>query len=337
MSNDERRQFLKTLLASIATGGSGSGVLAAQEDSPDGIPKRPLGNTGEMVSIVGLGGFHIARRRRSDPISIMHEAIDNGMTFFDNCWEYHFGRSEELMGRALATGGRRDKVFLMSKFCARDYTGAKSQLEDSLRRLKTDHLDLWQFHQLDWKIDARWIQEDGALRYALEAKEAGKVRHIGFTAHRNYENHLRLLDLSDQWAACQMPINCLDAHFRSFQENALPQCQELGVGVIGMKGLAGGVLPRRLKASATLCRRYSLSLPISTMSCGIETREDLRQDLAAARNFQPLTEDEILDLLNDTKAVGEDGKFERYKTGFIFDSPLHSIQHWGVERPGRRG
>ena len=178
MSETNRRRFLQAAVASLAAAGLDSRVLAEQKDSPVGIPTRPLGKTGQRVSIVGLGGYHIGTAEEKEAIAIMHEAIDEGMTFFDNAWDYHDGGSEEVMGKALFTGGRRRRVFLMTKVCARDYNGARRHLEDSLRRLKTDTIDLWQFHEINWDVDPDWVFERGALKYALEAKKAGKVRML---------------------------------------------------------------------------------------------------------------------------------------------------------------
>ncbi len=326
MNDSNRRTFLKASFASLAAAGAGSTVLAQQQDDAAGIPTRPLGKTGERVSIVGMGGYHIGTAEEKEAIAIMHEAIDQGMTFFDNSWDYNNGRSEEVVGKALATGGRRDKVFLMTKVCARDYDGAKEQLEESLRRLKTDVLDLWQFHEINWAVDPDWIYDKGGLKYALEAQKAGKVRHIGFTGHKDPAHHLKMLAKPYQWASAQMPVNVLDAHYRSFQKMVVPECTKRRVGVIGMKGLSGGVLPKELDVSAELCRRFSLSLPISTLVCGIRTREDLRQDLAIARNFRPFTQDEIDELLGKTKTTGHDGKHERYKTT-RYGSAYHFKQH----------
>jgi predicted aldo/keto reductase-like oxidoreductase len=298
----------------------GTSMVAAQEEGPAGIPMRPLGRTGEKVTMIALGGWHIGSvEDHGEAISIMHEAIDEGLTFFDNCWDYHDGHSEELMGQALASGGRRDKVFLMTKVCARDFKGAQKHLDDSLRRLKTDRLDLWQFHGTKWDDDADLIfdEENGAMKAALEAKKAGKVRYIGFTGHKDPKYHLAMLDKSFRWDTVQMPINIVDAHYRSFQKNVLPVCKKRGISVIGMKGLASqdGRLVSELGLSAQVCRRFSLSLPITALVCGITSRENLRQDLAIARNFIPMTETEVVSLLVQTKGKGSDGRIEAYKTG----------------------
>ena len=178
----------------------------------------------------------------------MHEAIDQGMTFFDNAWDYGDGRSEQLMGRALATGGRRQKVFLMTKNCNRDYKGSMQHLEESLRRLKTDYLDLWQFHEINFEDAPERVFSEGGMKAALEAKKSGKVRFIGFTGHKDIDLHNEMLKRSDEWDTCQMPINILDAHYRSFQKNIVPVCNKRNMGVIGMKGLGRRQNPRTTRA-----------------------------------------------------------------------------------------
>jgi predicted aldo/keto reductase-like oxidoreductase len=327
MHDTNRREFLKAAAASLAATGWGALALAGQEDSPDGIPKRPLGKTGEKVSIVGLGGFHIGVPDEKEGIAIIHEAIDHGMTFFDNAWDYHNGGSEEVMGKALATGGRRDKVFLMTKCCDRDYRGVKSNLEDSLRRLKTDRIDLWQFHEINYPEDPTWIFEKGAIKAAVEARKAGKVRYIGFTGHKDIKFHLEMLGKPFAWDTVQMPINILDAHYRSFQRKVVPEARRRGAGVIGMKSLGCGVFPTEVGLDAATCRRYSLSLPISTLVCGISSRENLLQDLAVGRGFKPMTEDEMNDLVAKTEEAGRDGRYEGFKTSTRFDGGYHRRQH----------
>jgi predicted aldo/keto reductase-like oxidoreductase len=330
MHDLKRREFLKTSALSLAAAGVAGRGLADQEDSSTGIPTRPLGRTGRRVSIVGLGGYHIGTVEEREAISIMHEAIDEGMTFFDNAWDYHQGGSEEVMGKALA-GGWREKVFLMTKNCARDYKGSREHLEDSLRRLQTDCIDLWQFHEINWPVDADWIFERGAVKYALEARQAGKVRYIGFTGHKDVDNHLKMLakpvGTDFEWDTVQMPINILDAHYRSFQQQVVPECTRRRIGVIGMKALAAGDLPKELDVPAAVCRRYALSQPISTLVCGIRSREDLRQDLAVARNFVPMSAEEQDDLRAKTRELGQDGRHERFKTTTQFNGAYHRRQH----------
>jgi len=328
MHEADRREFLKRAAAGLAAANLGAPVLAAQQPSPDGLPKRPLGRTGEMVSIVGLGGFHIGTAQEKEAIAIMHEAIDNGMTFFDNAWDYHMGGSEELMGKALA-GGKRDRVFLMTKVCDRHYEGAKKHLDDSLRRLKTDYIDLWQFHEINWDVDPDWVFDRGGIKAAIEAREAGKVRYIGFTGHRHYAHHVKMLGKPFEWDTVQMPLNILDASYRSFQKEVLPVCAERKVSVIGMKALSAGVLPGRLGVPADLCRRYTLSLPIATLVCGIRSRKELRQDLAVARDFEPLTAAELTATAEEHEEKAGSVKNEPYKNP-TYGSAYHARQHKGV-------
>ncbi len=331
MNDASRREFLKAATAGLAVG-LGSSVLAAQEESPDGIPTRPLGGTGERVSMVGLGGFHVGTLPDDEAIAIMQEAVDEGMTFFDTAWDYQMGGSETKMGKALVTGGRRDKVFLMTKNCGRDYKESKQHLEDSLRRLQTDRIDLWQFHEINYADAPDMIFDRGALKAAVEAKKEGKVRYIGFTGHKDPKYLLKMLDKPFErdrpfeWDTVQMPVSVLDAHYRSFQKLVLPVCNQRKIGTIGMKSLAGGFLPG-LGFDAVAARRYALSLPISTLSCGLSSRKDLQQDLALARNFKPMTEAELREMLAKSKDPGHDGRHETFKTTNKWDSPYHRRQH----------
>jgi uncharacterized protein len=321
-----RRRFLQAAVASITAAGLRSEILAGQLPSPASVPTRPLGKTGQQVSIVGLGGYHIGTVAESLAISIMHEAIDGGMRFFDNSWDYNGGRSEEYMGKALSTGGRRQKVFLMTKVCARDYHGAKQHLDDSLRRLKTEVIDLWQFHEINWDVDSEWLYERGALRAAEEARKAGKVRFIGFTGHKDPSHLLKMLATPFAWDTVQMPINVLDAHFRSFQKLVLPRCVDRKIAVLGMKSLSNSIIPKALNLPAEVCRRFSLTLPISSLMCGITSRDNLRQDLTMAQNFKPITGQDLDELLAETADRGRDGKLEPHKTT-RYGSAHHFRQH----------
>jgi len=327
----DRRDFLKAAATALAASGFGREALSMQQDGGTGIPTRRLGRAREQISIVGIGGYHIGLPEESEAIRIMHEAIAEGMTFFDNAWDYHNGRSEEVMGKALADGGRRQKVFLMTKGCDRDYEGAKQHLDDSLGRLKTDYLDLWQFHEINWSIDAEWLFDKGGIRAAIEAREAGKVRYIGFTGHRATMHHLKLINKPFEWDTVQMPINLLDAHYDSFQKKVVPVCKEKQIAVIGMKALAGGALPAKVGIAAEACRRFALSLPITSLVCGIQSRENLRQDIALARDFQPVTETELETLIAQSKIPGSDGKLELWKTT-DYGGGHHREQHQGIPR-----
>lgn len=327
MSQLDRREFLQAAAASLALSPLAASVLAAQEPGDSGVPCRVLGKTGQKVSIIGIGGWHIGSIPPKEAIALMHQAIDEGVNFFDNCWDYHNGGSEEVMGRALASGGRRDKVFLMTKVCDRDYQGVKRQLDESLRRLKTDHIDLWQFHEINYPEAPAWVFEKGGIRAAIEARQAGKVRFIGFTGHKDIKYHLEMLQQPFDWDTVQMPINILDAHYRSFQKEVVPVCNQRNIGVVGMKGLASGHIARNLGLDAALCRRYALSLPISTLVCGIASRKDLQQDLGVARGFKPLTSADLKQLLQDTREQGKDGRNELFKTSQNFDGGYHRRQH----------
>ena len=258
---------------------------------------------------------------------LIQEAIDAGVTFMDNAWEYAGGESERRMGVALE--GRRDKVVLMTKVCARDRITAEKQLEDSLRKLRTDVIDVWQFHEVNYDNDAQWIfRPDGAIEAAVAAREAGKVRFIGFTGHKSPHILAGMLAQDFDWDTCQMPVNVLDAHYRSFQKETLPVLQERGIGVIGMKSLGGrGQIVREVGLTAEQCRGYALSLPISTLVCGIQSDADLHQDLAIARNFEPFSAAQMQALEAQVYDEATDGRHEWFKSMQTFDSQLHRTQH----------
>ncbi len=326
-----RRSFFQGMFGSVAVAAAAQQALA-QQDSPNGLPTRRLGRTGEQVSILCLGGWHIgAVEDKNEAVRIMHAAIDEGLTFFDNAWDYHDGGSEELMGRALSAPGKRDQVFLMTKNCERDYRGSLSNLEDSLRRMKTDRLDLWQFHEMCYDSDPDWVFEKGGLKAALEAQQAGKVRYIGFTGHKDPSIHNKMLNKPYDWASAQMPINVLDAHYRSFQKEVVPNCLARDVGVVGMKGLGGGSprgrIPSQTAATYEECRRYSLSLPVSTMVVGIVSMEELQAEIAIARDFKPMSGEEKAVLLAKVADEAGDGRHELFKSTQNFDGSHHRKQH----------
>ena len=262
---------------------------------------------------------------------IMHSAIDQGITFFDNCWDYQDGHSEKLMGRALASEGRRQKIFLMTKNCERDYAGSLKNLEDSLRRLRTDYVDLWQFHELVYDNDPDWVFEKGGLKAALEARRQGKVRYIGFTGHKDPRIHLKMLEKPFDWDTAQMPINVMDAHYRSFQNEVVPVCLQRNVGVLGMKSLGGGFPRGAITGTTDLaaeeCIRYALSLPISSLVVGITSQQDLKQDLAIASDFRPLSSSAMGALAARAKPWAGDGRCEQFKSTQNFDGPHHRRQH----------
>jgi predicted aldo/keto reductase-like oxidoreductase len=331
-SANNRREFLQASLAAGAAFGALSAAQAADDAASKGLPTRPLGKTGVNVSIICLGGWHIgAVKDQSEAIKIMHTALDEGLTFFDNAWDYHDGGSEEIMGKALAAEGKRRKCFLMTKNCGRDAKTVKQHLDDSLRRLRTDHFDLVQFHEINYDNDPDWIVERGGLEVMLKAQKAGKVRFLGFTGHKDPRIHLKMLD-RHKWDTVQMPINICDYHYRSFQREVVPEANKRGIGVIGMKGLGGGGdhkgrLVAEKVCTATEARTYSLSQPIATLVCGIDSMEVLKQDLEIARNFKPLSEDDMSRLREKVKDVAGDGRHERFKSTQLFDGTYHRLQH----------
>lgn len=334
MTNDgSRRDFFRGLFGTAVTAAMAQSVLA-QRSSGDGIPTARLGRTNEQVSIICLGGWHIgAVEDKKEAHRIMHRAIDEGVNFFDNAWDYHDGGSEEVMGDALASGGRRKKVFVMTKNCERDYEGSKRNLEDSLRRLRTDYIDLWQFHEINYDNDPDWVFDKGGLEAALEAKKEGKVRYVGFTGHKDPRIHLKMLAQPYDWDTSQMPINVMDAHFRSFQKDVVPVCLNKNVGVIGMKSLGGsptspqGRIPSQTKISAEQCIRYALSLPIASLCVGIRSMKDLEQDVGIARGFQALSDSDKEQLIQMAAGEGGDGRHEMFKSTNHFDGPHHRLQH----------
>ena len=307
-------------------------VAQTSTAAANGMPTRPFGRTGVRVSILGLGGWHIgAVKDDNEAIRIMHTAIDDGLTFFDNAWDYHDGRSEDLMGRALASDGRRKRVFLMTKNCERDYQGSMRNLEESLRRLKTDYLDLWQFHEMVYDNDPDWLFEKGGIKAALEARKQGKVRFIGFTGHKDPRIHLSALAKTFAWDSAQMPINVMDPHFRSFIREVVPDCLKKNVAVIGMKGLGGGMPQGRFLSHASLtsdeCYRFCLSQQIAVQVVGINTMQHLKQNVALARAFKPLSPEESRQLTSRVKDVAGDGRHELFKSTKAYDGPHHRKQH----------
>lgn len=329
--DDSRRTFFRSLLGS-ATAVALAQQAIAQSDSPNGLPTRRLGRTNEQVSILALGGWHIGSvENKDEAVRIMHAAIDEGLTFFDSAWDYQMGGSEEIIGRALAQEGKRDKVFLMTKNCERDYAGSMRCLDESLTRLKTDHIDLWQFHEMVYDNDPDWVFEKGGMKAALEAQKAGKVRHIGFTGHKDPRIHRKMLGMPYDWATAQMPINVMDYHFRSFQREVVPTCLSQDVGVLGMKSLGGGGkvgrIPTETEITHEQCRRYALSLPISSLVAGIISMDELKAEVAIARNFKPMTDAEKEVVLNLAKPHAGDGRHEMFKSTQMYDGPHHREQH----------
>jgi len=322
---------MRNALASVSAAALAEQVIGQTSGaSATGVPTRLLGRTGQRISVLGVGGGH-ARGIKDDAdcIRYMHAAVDEGVTFFDNAWEYGGGAAEEIMGKALAQEGYRKKVFLMTKNCGRDYKDSMNCLEDSLRRLQTDHVDLWQFHEVNYDNDPDWIFERGAIKAALEARKAGKVRFIGFTGHKAPHIHLKMLGKPFEWDTCMMPANVADAQFRSFQKEVMPVCLKKNVGILGFKGLGGGRGVLLGKADLTLeeCLRYCLSLPVATQIVGMNSIAQLKQNVAVARSFKPMSASEKTQLLARVKDISGDGRFETFKTMIAYDSRIHRDQH----------
>jgi aryl-alcohol dehydrogenase-like predicted oxidoreductase len=294
------------------------------------LPRRALGRTGVEVSALALGGSHLAEAKSErESQRIVHEAIDAGLNFMDNAWEYHDGRSEEVMGRALV--GRRQQVFLMSKVCThgRDKKTAMRQLEQSLKRLKTDHLDLWQIHEVIHDNDPDLHFARGGVIEALEqAKREGKVRFVGFTGHKDPAIHLKMLSHDFPFDTVQMPLNCFDATFRSFEQQVLPELQRRGIAPLGMKSMGGeGDAIKRRVVTPTEALRYAMSLPVAATVSGIDSLKVLHQNLRIATNFEPMTADEMQALRTRCAHDAADGHFELYKTSKKFDGPPGRKQH----------
>jgi predicted aldo/keto reductase-like oxidoreductase len=330
-SAETRRHFLGTAVAAGAAVGL-TGAAAADDEPGKGLPTRPLGKTGQRVSIICLGGWHIgAVADKKEAVKIMHAALDEGLTFFDNAWDYHDGGSEEIMGEALSAKGKRDQCFLMTKNCARDAKGVRQHLEDSLKRLKTDHIDLVQFHEINYDNDPDWIVDNGALDEALKAQKEGKFRFLGFTGHKSPPIHLKMLD-KHKWDTVQMPINVCDWHYRSFVHQVVPEANKRGIAPIGMKSLGGGSDHKGRLAAAKICSveeaiTYSLSQEIASLVVGIDSMDVLEQDLKIARGFKKMADEEMKKLLARVKDVAGDGRHERFKSTQLFDGPYHQKQH----------
>jgi predicted aldo/keto reductase-like oxidoreductase len=296
------------------------------------IPRRPFGKTGEEVSLLGLGGAHVGLQpTAAESIRIIHAAIDGGVTFLDNAWEYNDGESERRVGQALAESGYRDKVFLMTKDCAHDRKArnSRSKLELSLKRLRTDYLDLWQLHEVVWEDDPdRIFAPGGSAEYLLKAKEEGKVRFIGFTGHKHPDIFKRMLSQGFPFDACLMPLNVFDAHYRSFEKEIVPICLEQGIAIQAMKSFADGHL---FKSGAGItpqeALRYTMSLPVSTVVSGMDSLEVLEQNMAIARDFKPLSEEERADILRRSASAANDGVYEPFKTTRQFDANEGRIAH----------
>lgn len=327
-----RREFLGIAVA--ATCAAGAEKLSWAADTQGAIPYRTLGRTGEKVSMVGLGGYHLGNPKdEQESLRIIRAAIDQGINFLDNCWDYHGGDSEVRMGKALRDGYRQ-RAFLMTKIDGHTKKAAAQQLEESLRRLQTDRLDLLQFHENIRMGDSDKIfASGGGMEAVLEAQKAGKVRYIGFTGHKDPDIHLKMLQVAAahqfHFDAVQMPLNLMDAHFHSFEKRVLPVLVRDGIGVLGMKPMGAGLILGSKTVEPIECLHYAMNLPTSVVITGCESLENLEQALKAAKTFRPMSGAEVAALLAKTEAVARNGDFELYKTTNQFDGTVHNPQWLG--------
>ena len=325
-----RREFVGMAAASLLMAGTSNG--SAEERN--GIPYRTLGRTGEKVSVIGLGGYHLGKQSvPEESIRIIRSGVDEGINFLDNCWDYNDGESEIRMGKALLEGYRQ-KAFLMTKIDGRTKTAAAGQLNESLRRLRTDRIDLLQFHEVIRDSDPdRVFAEGGGMEAVLEAKKAGKVRFIGFTGHKSPDIHLKMLATASKhgfkFDAVQMPLNVMDAHFNSFETKVLPVLTEDGIAVLGMKSMGDHVILESKAVTPIECLHYSMNLPTSVVITGCDSIPILQQALQAARSFQPMDHSQVAALLAKTAKPGEAGQFELYKTSHQFDGTYANPQWLG--------
>jgi len=336
----ERRQFMKTLAAvsilrSIALGQQG-GQMASVEKRGE-MPYRTLGKTGVHVSMVGLGGFHIGQKQLEDQeaIRLIHAAVDRGINFMDNSWDYNAGQSEIRMGKALQ-GGYREKAFLMTKIDGRTKEEANRQLNQSLQRLQTDHIDLVQHHEVIRFDDPDRIFADGGANEALvEAKKSGKIRFIGFTGHKDPHIHLYMLKVASEhgfhFDTVQMPLNVMDAHFRSFTQMVVPEAVTQGIGILGMKSMGDQIILKSKTVTPIECLHFAMNLPTSVVITGITNNRDLDQAFRAAKDFKPMTETEVAVLLSRTEQAAARGDYELFKTSAHFDSTAKHPEWLGAE------
>jgi aryl-alcohol dehydrogenase-like predicted oxidoreductase len=327
-----RREFLGMAAGSVLMAGMLS--QGAKPDSKNGIPYRMLGRAGEKVSLIGLGGYHLGKQ--SDPdesIRIIRAGIDEGINFLDNCWDYNDGESEIRMGRALRDGYRQ-KAFLMTKIDGRSKTAAATQINESLRRLQTDRIDLLQFHEVIRDSDPdRIFAQGGAMEGVLEAQKAGKIRFIGFTGHKSPDIHLKMMATASKhgfaFDAVQMPLNVMDAHFNSFEKKVLPVLTKSGVGVLGMKPMGDPFILGSKTVTAVECLHYAMNLPTSVVITGCDSLPILQQALHAARSFELMDSSHVAALLAKTAKAAEAGQFELYKTTHHFDGTVANPQWLG--------
>jgi predicted aldo/keto reductase-like oxidoreductase len=322
----QRREFL-TSLATLTVAAS------LQAETRDGVIYRNLGSTGERVSAIGLGGFHIGVPKEDEGIRIIRTALDRGITFLDNSWDYHDGGSEVCMGKALRDG-YRSKAFLMTKYNGRTRASAAQQIDDSLRRLQTDHIDLIQFHENIRMTDPdKYFAPGGAHEAVIAAKKAGKVRYVGFTGHKDPSIHLHMLDMAKKngfhFDSCQMPLNVLDYNFRSFAHQVVPRLVAEKTAVLGMKPLAMGLIFKLNAINAIDCLHYALNLPTSVVMNGCDSMERLEQAFQAMKTFKPMSVTEVETLTAKTKEAALSGRIERFKTSEDFDGTTHNPSSMG--------
>jgi aryl-alcohol dehydrogenase-like predicted oxidoreductase len=330
-----RRTFMSamgTLGTAVAFGAHGR-VDAGGEQTGRGageIPRRPLGRTGIQVSVLGVGGHHLGDLPTlDDAVRLVHEAIDAGITFFENCWEYYNGKTETWLGQAIK--GRRDDIVLMTKVCTHGRSGALAMrmLEESLRRLQTDHLDLWQIHGIVYDNDPELAYAKGGVLEAFDAaKQQGKVRFVGFTGHKDPSFHMKMLELGYPFDTVQMPLNPFDAGFHSFAQQVLPEVNRRGIGALGMKSMGGTAwaITHGIVTAEELLR-YAMSLPVSTTISGMDSIDVLRQNIRVARSFRPMTEHEMNALRVRCAPTAADGRYEPYKVSLRYDNPITRLPH----------
>jgi aryl-alcohol dehydrogenase-like predicted oxidoreductase len=322
-----RREFVKLAMTAGIAASSIAPAWASETDSP--MPTRTFGRTGIKVSAIGLGGYHVGiQADELDSIRLIRAAIDRGITFLDNCWDYNDGRSEIRMGKALRDG-YREKVFLMTKVDGRTAVAAARQIDESLRRLQVDHVDLMQFHEnIRLEDPDRFFAAAGAVHAFLDAQKAGKIRFIGFTGHKDPIVHLRMLDAAQRqqfrFDAVQMPLNVMDAHFRSFGKEVLPRLVSQGIAALGMKSMGSGAILQSKVVSPVECLHYAMSLPTTVVITGIDKMEILDQAIQAAATFKPMTEEQRTALLDRTKEAAAQGHYELFKTTASFDGTAHN-------------
>ena len=327
-----RRSFLKSAAAAAVFGAASPHTLMAE--TKEGMPQRALGRTGEKVSAIGLGGYHIGKQAdEAESITIIRSAIDRGLTFMDNCWDYNGGASEIRMGRALRDGYRQ-RVFLMTKIDGRTRETAARQIDESLKRLHTDRIDLMQFHEIIRLEDPdRIFASGGAIEAMVEAKRSGKIRYIGFTGHKDPFVHLRMLEIAAankfRFDAVQMPLNVMDAHFRSFEHQVLPRLVADEIGVLGMKSMGDPLILESKPVTPIECLHYALNLPTSTVITGIDSLKILDQALEAAKTFKPMSKEAVSSLLARSAVAAATGRFELFKTQSRYDGTAHNPQWLG--------